>query len=140
MDRALTVACSSEQLPCTTLKPSSESSGEASASRMAQASSMPGSVSMMIRLGDIFGFKRQEPYSMNLATSSLVGNDGCAPNFVVASAPQAHPYRTAFSSAEACSCKFASNLADSKSLVANPPMNASPAAVVSTTFTLNDPT
>src|SRR5215207_6197872 len=99
MDRALTVACSSEQLPCTTLKPASESSGEASASKMAQASSMPGSVSMMICLGDIFGFKRhlyrrgrrQKPYSMNLATSSLVGNDGCAPNFVVARAPQAHP-------------------------------------------------
>ena len=31
------------------------------------------------------------PYEMNFSTSSFVGIDGCAPNFVVANAPQAHP-------------------------------------------------
>src|SRR5512139_2947716 len=51
MDRALDVAWSMEQFPWTVLRPSSESSGDARASRMAQASSMPGSVSKRIRFG-----------------------------------------------------------------------------------------
>ena len=46
--RALSVASASETLPSTVVRPSSSSSGEASASRMAMASSTPGSVSMMM--------------------------------------------------------------------------------------------
>jgi hypothetical protein len=60
---------------------------------------MPGSVSIRIRLGfnsapggvlaaaDGGG----SDYDINLSTSSFVGSDGCAPNLVQASAPQAHP-------------------------------------------------
>jgi hypothetical protein len=49
-DNAFLVACSNEQFPWTMLKPSIEISGEANASRIAQASSMPGSVSRIIFL------------------------------------------------------------------------------------------
>lgn len=48
---ALASACSTEQFPCTTLTPSTVTSGEASASRMARESSIPGSVSNRMRLG-----------------------------------------------------------------------------------------
>src|SRR6266487_886259 len=50
-DKAFVVACSREQFPCTILKPSRLNSGDASASKIAQESSMPGSVSNKIFFG-----------------------------------------------------------------------------------------
>ena len=38
---------------------------------------------------------RSPSTTMNLSVSSFVGNDGCAPNFVAANAPQALAYFTA---------------------------------------------
>ena len=61
----------------------------------------------------------------SFSTSSVSGKDGCAPNLVTASAPQAQAYCTASSS----DLPF-------NNPTAKPPMKASPAAVVSTTFTL----
>ena len=80
--RALAVVLSSVWLPETVVTPTSSTSGEASASRSAIASSWPGSQSRMMGVGVM---RRVLP-----ASSAAVGREGCAPRREAASAPAAH--------------------------------------------------
>ena len=113
---AFAVVFSSVWLPATVVTPSSSTSGLASASRSAIASSWPGSQSRRIGVA--------HSRASIASTSAAVGSDGCAPGRDAASAPAAQARRSASSRGR-----------PSSSETTRQAVNASPAAVPSTAST-----
>ena len=157
MDSALRVAFSTVTFPCVVVSASSLISGEASASRNARASSTPGSVSIMIRVGFIshgatvkvamliMGDSEDSPaYEINLSTSSSCRQGGLGAELCCCECAAGTSIADSILECESLLLRIQRQVSPRRhgavvglyNLAANPPMKASPAAVVSTTFTL----